>query len=190
MTKIAGFASGLMNFESRELRFTPEDLNQLIYNLLEFLKRQERLNHVAVTLETDNQLGVVTLDSGLIQQMLVNLIYNAADSLIDNEERGIITITTQKLTTGRALISVSDNGPGVPRDKQDQLFLERFPTKSKGHGIGLLTCAKIVEAHAGRIFYQQAAEGGASFVVEIPLRQAILPPGETEPIKNMAGSTG
>lgn len=185
VTKIAVFTEGLMNFESHELEFTPEDLNQLIYNLMEFLKPQKRLDDVTVTLEPDHELGIVTLDSGLIQQTLVNLIYNAADALSENNDQRLITISTQKLTTGRALISVSDNGPGVPENKQDQLFATRFTTKRKGHGIGLITCAKIIEAHNGRIFYQESDKGGSSFVIEIPLRQKIRPQSDTQPIRTI-----
>ncbi|MFQ5608612.1 MAG: ATP-binding protein, partial [Candidatus Zixiibacteriota bacterium] len=141
--------------------------------------------HVNMVLEVDNELGMVTIDSGMIQQTIVNLIYNAADALNEDGNqgaRGEVTIRTQKLKTGRALIAVSDNGPGVPEEKRETLFTERFTTKPKGHGIGLITCAKIIEAHSGRISYEEGPQGGASFVIEIPLRQPEMTRTDTQPL--------
>ena len=64
---------------------------------------------------------------------------------------------------------VRDNGPGVVADKVPILFKRRFTTKRHGHGIGLITCRRIVENHGGEIDYR--FDGGAVFTVMLPLEQ-------------------
>ena len=68
------------------------------------------------------------------------------------------------------MIQIHDNGPGVVKEKVDHLFKKRFTTKSKGHGIGLVTCKRIVDSHNGRIRYNY--DNGALFSVELPLHNS------------------
>ena len=169
VARIAEFTSGLMHFEPRDLAFAPEDPNQLVHNLLSFVKPQNRLDHVTIDLQMDENIQSVELDSAMIQQILVNLVYNAADALKEHDGERRITVVTRYAETFE--VSVSDTGPGVPAEKRESLFTERFTTKRKGNGIGLITCGRIAQAHNGSISYSESPSGGAQFTLSLPYRQ-------------------
>lgn len=173
IARVSTFTEGLMNFEAQDSSFTSEYPNQLIHNLLAFLKPQKRLSNVRLELDLDNNIRTAQLSEGQFQQALVNLIYNSADALKECETVSEPTITIKsRLTDDSQLqLSVSDNGPGVKQEARAALFNERFTTKRKGHGIGLITCARIATAHSGTIRYEEAVGGGACFVLELPLHQ-------------------
>ena len=81
----------------------------------------------------------------------------------DSIRSGPIPVVTSYPFSSKCL----DTGPGVDEDKTDSLFRQRFTTKRKGHGYGLVTCNKIVRAHRGRIGYESEPE--STFFCEIPL---------------------
>ena len=110
--------------------------------------------------------------SGQIQQLLVNLIFNAADAVADQEQTGEVAVSTEvreKDGMSYCCVKVGDNGPGVREDKVASLFAERFTTKRKGHGIGLVSCQRIIESHDGHLGYE--FDGGAVFTVCLPIIQ-------------------
>jgi signal transduction histidine kinase len=103
---------------------------------------------------------------------LVNFVFNAADALEEVSGEKRVKLISQLVTAEGcryARVEVYDNGPGVPKDKRSILFKQRFTTKRKGHGIGLITCRKMVEAHHGRIGYTYA--DGSVFHFELPIEQ-------------------
>jgi len=170
VARIARFADGLMDVSHGAASFEMTDINQLTQNLVAFLKPQNRFDGVELRSELDDTLPYVEADAGQIQQLLVNFIHNAADALTESTERRI-TIATRLLEsedeTPFIRLEVRDTGPGVDEDKTDSLFRQRFTTKRKGHGYGLVTCNKIVRAHRGRIGYESEPE--STFFCEIPL---------------------
>jgi signal transduction histidine kinase len=152
--------------------FEPTDINQLVENTVAFLKPQNKFDNIEITTTLSPHLSLVEIDVAQIQQLLVNLLYNAAEALQDRPGQKKIGITTSVAGEGSAKsvqIEIRDNGPGVAEDKKEQLFTKRFTTKRKGHGIGLITCRKIVEAHNGRIAYRK--EEGATFSFNVPIKR-------------------
>jgi len=169
--KIARFADGLMDVNQGEAQFAPTDLNQLIQNMLAFLKPQNRFDGIALITELSADLPLVELDQNQIQQTLINLIQNGADALVDHDGSKEIRIVTEPLPDeGSVRVTISDNGPGVEPDRQDALFEKRFTTKRKGHGYGLVTCRRIIDTHQGVIGYR--SESGAVFFFELPVRRS------------------
>ncbi|MFQ5453658.1 MAG: ATP-binding protein, partial [Candidatus Zixiibacteriota bacterium] len=117
-------------------------------------------------------------------QLLVNLIYNASDALAEQEGDRNISISSQlvkKSGEQKVIIEVHDNGPGVAKDKEHLLFKKRFTSKRKGHGIGLITCKKIIDAHNGRVAYKY--DKGATFYFELSVNQQtiMIEKSESEP---------
>ena len=170
--KVARFADGLMDVPQDRVTFEKADLNQLVENLLAFLKPQNRFDNVVLTAELSADLPLVEFDPAQLQQLLMNLVFNGADAMRDVAGEKKITVRT--LPAGPdscrvARVEVADSGPGVPEEKQAVLFTKRFTTKRKGHGIGLITCQRIIEAHGGTIGYRY--DDGAVFQFEIPLSQ-------------------
>jgi len=170
--KIARFANGLMDVPQDETRLEISSLNQLVKNVVVFLKPQNRFDGIEFSTDLAAGIPLIMVDQGQIQQLLVNLIYNAADALKAVEGKKRIEIVTGSEVRGverLALLEVRDNGAGVAADKVELLFRERFTTKRKGHGIGLITCRRIVENHGGDICYRSG--DGAVFVVSLPARR-------------------
>lgn len=170
--RIVRFADGLMDPNQGEAHFEDADINQAIENIVAFLKPQNRFDNVHIGTCLAHEIPLVEFDIAQIQQLMVNLIYNAADALevVEEDKRISISTSTCTIRDEKAVrISVEDNGPGVPEEKRELLFEKRFTTKRKGHGIGLITCRHIVEAHNGNIGYEHT--GGASFYFELPVRR-------------------
>ena len=108
-------------------------------------------------------------DQVQVQQVLVNLIVNAADAMSDvpRAER-TVTISTVR-DDNLAEVSVSDAGPGIGRDKLKKVFEPFFSTKSQGMGLGLSIARRIVETHNGLIWAENKIGGGAVFRFRLPL---------------------
>jgi signal transduction histidine kinase len=108
-------------------------------------------------------------DQVQVQQVLVNLIVNAADAMLDvpRAER-TVTVSTAR-DDNFAEVSVSDAGPGIGRDKLKEVFEPFFSTKSQGMGMGLSIARTIVEIHNGLIWAENKIGGGAVFRFRLPL---------------------
>ncbi|MFQ6007604.1 MAG: ATP-binding protein [Candidatus Zixiibacteriota bacterium] len=170
--KIAHFTEGLTDSSPDETKLEPTDLNQIVEDAVAFLKPQNKFDNIDIITTLSTEMPLVELDVSQIQQVLVNLLDNAAEALKDQPGQRRIWITTSVIPGSReksARIEVKDNGSGVAEDKVSLLFLKRFTTKRRGHGIGLITCRRIVEAHNGKISYRK--EDGAIFSFEIPIKR-------------------
>lgn len=106
-------------------------------------------------------------DGNMIEQVVLNLINNAAQAmqLLDGPKR--IEISSA-VTNGSIAIKVSDSGPGVPEHYRDKIFDPFFTTKSDSSGIGLAICHRIVTDHGGSIRVGTSKWGGAEFSIELP----------------------
>lgn len=176
--RISNFTDGLMDKFDSELKFTKTDINQLIETVLTFLKPQNKFDKIDISTKLSTDLPLVDIDPGQIQQLIVNLVYNAADVLHEHEGDKKIQISSHVLnssegSTNEIEVRVCDSGPGVAEDRVEDLFSKRFTTKRKGHGIGLITCQRIANAHSGRMVYSKKI--GACFAIQLPVVQVIEP---------------
>jgi len=109
-------------------------------------------------------------------QVMTNLLSNAVRF---SPENGKITLTAEKTGEGQVKVVVEDQGPGVPREHQDDIFRKFYQIMDeKGYsfhkgssGIGLAICKGLIEAHGGRIWVESKSSQGARFVLQIPMRQ-------------------
>jgi PAS domain S-box-containing protein len=168
--KIARFADGLMESPQEESVFSPVNINQIVENVVAFVRFQNRFDGIDWVIQLHPDLKQAEMDDSQIQQVLVNLLYNAAEAVGDIEGNHVLTISSSIVDNdGQSLVRVDikDNGPGVQKDKEPLLFRTRFTTKKRGHGIGLITCQRIIDHHAGKIGY--AFANGAHFWFELPV---------------------
>ncbi len=112
---------------------------------------------------TPRNLSLVA-DPELIEQVLLNLIWNARDALAGRSD-GRILLDAALSRGGRVVIAVADNGPGVPEADRERIFLPFYSTKPRGEGIGLALVRQIMVAHGGRVSYRAGEQGGARFVL-------------------------
>jgi PAS domain S-box-containing protein len=168
--KIARFSDGLMDKGHEELCVESTDLNQTVENVIAFLKPQNKFDAITLVTGLSSDIPSVQMDVGQMQQVLVNLVNNAADALANQEGEKRIEVVTSPCHNDpdRVSIVIADNGPGVSPEKVELLFARRFTTKRKGHGIGLITCQRIAAAHNGSIRY--SFQDGARFEIELPIR--------------------
>jgi Signal transduction histidine kinase involved in nitrogen fixation and metabolism regulation len=117
--------------------------------------------------ESDLETVMLNGRKNQLSRVLVNLISNAHQAL-EGQEKGLIRL---RLTQEGAyyLISVDDNGPGVPEALRKRLFTPNFTTKSSGTGLGLAICRSIIEQSQGSISYGSSEWGGASFQIRLPI---------------------
>ncbi len=105
---------------------------------------------------------VLMADRDMLDQVAINLIRNAADAL-DGTPGASIGVSGYIDDKQRTVLVVSDNGPGIPADMAEQIFLPFFTTRSKGSGIGLALVRYIMLSHGGTVLYEPGPEKGSSF---------------------------
>ena len=103
----------------------------------------------------------LAVDAELLDQALINLVRNAIEALRDTPS-GEITLSAYRESDGRMTISVADNGPGIPPDQREKVFVPFFTTKRQGSGIGLTLVRQIAAAHGAGVDIGETAGGGTT----------------------------
>lgn len=138
----------------------------------------ERIKEVAFLFETseetditlnlpDTEKIIINGDKDQLGRALINLIKNGIQA-VPNDRKGLIAIDLVK-TGGKARITITDNGTGIPSEIHDRLFEPSFTTKNSGMGLGLAITKRIIENMKGEIRFQTSPGKGTSFIVEIPM---------------------
>jgi two-component system, NtrC family, nitrogen regulation sensor histidine kinase NtrY len=114
-------------------------------------------------------------DKEQLNGIFSNLFKNSIQS-IPQERKGLIKLTLEVIRD-KAIISVSDNGTGIPAALQKQMFTPNFTTKSSGTGLGLSIVKKYVEGAGGKIWFESETDKGTTFHIEFPLIYTVEKPG-------------
>ena len=104
-----------------------------------------------------------------LQQVLLNLLVNALEAMPDSPGERLVCISTEKVPSGMATVSVADTGRGLTMGAEAAVFEPFYTTKPDGLGMGLSIARSIVEAHGGTISAAPGARGGALFSFTVPL---------------------
>jgi len=112
------------------------------------------------------------LDPQLIEQVILNLINNAAESMKNMDDEKIIEIISF-FENSRIIVRVSDSGPGIPNAIKDKVFDPFYSTKVGSTGIGLSICHRMITDHGGLLTLSKSKWGGAMFTIELPLEKGI-----------------
>lgn len=159
---------------------TLSDISAMVAEAVELAGFEMRRRQVRLSQYVATQLPVINVDPILIEQVLVNLMRNAAES-IDNAQRPATNRDVELRVLPRTEegvpvveFAVTDTGRGLPPEVVDRLFEAFFSTKSEGMGIGLNLCRSIVESHQGRLKAENLYNGeqvvGCRFSFWIPVR--------------------
>jgi len=135
---------------------------------------REALPHV--TIRWEGAFGDAGGDEGLLRQALLNLARNAAEACAITADGGQVVVRGDIVHGDEAAfqrIRVTDNGPGIDADVLPKLFRPFFTTKAKGTGLGLAVVQKIVVQHGGQVEARNRPEGGAEFIVTLPLPRGV-----------------
>jgi len=148
-------------------------VNPLVSATVDMLAYGLRSHGIGVETHLDPAGPAVIADADFLGQVVANLVVNAQHALAEQPEpRRIVLATRQEPDT--VVIEVSDNGPGVPAHLRERIFEPYFTTKPTGvgTGIGLSISKSVVGAHGGTIALDTGAEGGARFVIRLPVAAA------------------
>jgi two-component system nitrogen regulation sensor histidine kinase NtrY len=159
----------LMNFVERyrqvaslpEPECRPIALAEFIADLDGLMRPIFAAQRISYTSSLSAQDLTVQADSELLNQAILNLLHNAVDA-VTNTNHPMISLSCNQ--TGNDIIfSVNDNGPGIARDRLEEIFVPFFSTKPEGSGIGLTLSRQIAQAHGGRIEAIPRPGGGMTF---------------------------
>lgn len=183
-TRVGHIVSDLLSFSRRgKPQRTEADLNRLIRSTLSLVDHKLKLANMALELKLASSLPHVLCDAGQIQQVVLNLVLNAAEAM-QAHGAGTVTVETQAGEDGKSVVlSVSDAGEGIPPELLPRIFDPFFTTKSdgKGVGLGLAVSYGIVQAHSGEIEVRSRPGEGTVFTVTLPLQSAEAKP-KAEPL--------
>jgi PAS domain S-box-containing protein len=159
------------------------DLNDVVQRTLQLMSYDLQLKDV--TIDKDLALVPPVLgDRHALQQVVINLLNNAAQAVALNPPERPRGIRVRTWADDRVRLRVADSGPGIADDVLPHLFTPFFTTKEPGQGtgLGLSITYSIVEAHGGRITVERPVDGGAAFLVDLPVAPAEAPrPAAPEP---------
>lgn len=145
------------------------DVNDLIREVMTFMRADLRHNGVTVRTELADDLPRISAVRIQLQQVLLNLIANAMESMAPVEDRErVLTVRSQKADGCGIVVIVEDTGTGIDQTDFERIFEAFFSTKPEGMGMGLSICRSIVEAHGGRITASPASPCGSVFRVTLP----------------------
>lgn len=164
----------LLSFSRPGVERGDVDLAQVVARAVKLVGYSKPFANVPIDLRGFDGRSVVPGDAGRLEQVLVNLLLNAAAAMHGN---GRVTITARRVEQGgeAALeLAVDDQGPGIPPDDLSRIF-DPFFTTTEGTGLGLAVSYGIVRAHGGTLTASNRASGGASFVVRLPASSAAAP---------------
>jgi len=161
-----------------------EDCAELLHDLCE-------ARQVALIIDSDPDVPPVPMDANLMHQAMMNLMTNAVEAV--EPKRGAVTVrATYQAASSRnisatggggpmLLITIHDNGPGIPTDKHEQIFEAFYTTKGlRGTGLGLAVTKRIVEEHGGWIELKSDTGKGAAFTLHLPAdRSGMIDPSAT-----------
>jgi len=146
------------------------DINEVIREIIALLQNEARRYSVSIHIDLDTNLPRVMADAVQVQQVLMNLIMNSIDAMKDLDQTRELTVRSQIEDDREIIISVSDNGVGLPPEEANKIFDAFFTTKSHGIGMGLRISRTIVESHGGRLWATDNSPCGASFYFTLPTK--------------------
>lgn len=152
-----------------ELTKSSQRLDQLVQNVLLLFEHELKTSSITLHTSLEPNLPLLIVDEIQIQQVLVNLIKNAIDSLQASGGTPAEIHLEARIVEQQVLIQVRDNGQGVPPELVAHLFEPFFTTKTRGVGLGLSICKNIAIAHGGNLAYRKARNAGAEFTLSLPL---------------------
>ncbi len=140
------------------------DLNDLVRDLLEFVRPELDAAGVQVDQRLSPELPRVLADAGQLRQLLFNLVRNAREAMPGG---GIVRIATRG-SDGSVEIEVRDNGPGIPPERLQRIFDPFFTTKERGTGLGLALAQEVAQEHGGQLTCESAPGAGTTFTLRLP----------------------
>ncbi len=147
------------------------DLNEIIREMVVVLQNEADRHSIAIHTDLADGLLLAMADRVQLQQALMNLMLNGIEAI--RNTAGQLRITSRLAEDDQVLISVIDDGVGLPAEPMERIFEAFFTTKPQGTGLGLAITRSVIESHGGRIWASANAERGATFCFTLPGRRTV-----------------
>ncbi|MBR0697014.1 MASE4 domain-containing protein [Bradyrhizobium lablabi] len=157
------------NFKVRAQTRTSLNVDDVIQGALAVVRDRLQLHRIAVQADPDERLPRIMGEQIQLQQVLVNLMMNAIDSMAMKDGERVLSIRSEVDHSKYVMVSVKDTGKGLEPGATDWIFNPAFTTKADGMGMGLSICRSIIEAHEGRIWATAGEGRGAIFHFTVPV---------------------
>lgn len=149
-------------------QFRVTDIVSTAEHAVMFARQQAVTKRINIEFEVKDALPLVEHDPGQINQVLLNLLLNAIQSM---DKPGIVRVVLRQLDEDLVSITVTDQGKGIATEHLPNIFRPFFTTKGHGTGLGLSLARRMVESHGGTIEVASALEQGTVFTVVLPIRR-------------------
>ncbi len=170
--RVGRIVSDLLAFSRRSKpQRTPADLNKIVKMTLSLVQHKMKLSNVTVEQNLREDLPAAACDASQVQQVVLNLLLNAAEATQSKADRRV-TVSTEA-GPGEVRLLVTDNGEGIQPENLTKIFDPFFTTKAEGKGVGLGLAVSygIIQAHGGDIEVKSEVGEGATFIVSLPLER-------------------
>jgi len=157
----------------RQPELGPVALDEVVEKVVALVRHDAAARHVALRTQVPHGIAPVRADAVQLQQVLLNLAFNAMDALeqVPAGSRRLV-ISARALADGQIELVVRDTGPGLPAEVLPRLFEPFHTTKANGMGMGLAICRSLVESIGGAIDANNQIDGGAAFRIVLPVAAA------------------
>jgi PAS domain S-box-containing protein len=146
------------------------DVNEIIREMIVLLLAETTRYDILVGTDLAEDLPQVMADRVQLQQVLMNLMLNGIEAMKDTDGTRELIIRSQRMQNEEVVVSVSDNGVGLPPQQTEQIFNAFFTTKPHGTGMGLRISRSIIESHGGHLWAANNSARGASFCFNLPTK--------------------
>jgi len=169
-TRCSHIVKGLLEFARQNPpQKVRTDINSLVDKTVQLLENQAAFQNIVIIRQLAEDLPPLSLDRTKIQQVIWNLMINAAEAMAKG---GTLMIVSRLADGGRSVeVRFVDTGPGIAKEILNKLFDPFFSTKSSGLGLGLAVCYGIIQGHHGAIFVESEPGHGATFTVRLPVEE-------------------
>lgn len=169
--RCAKIVKGLLDFSRESIpQKKPASLGQVMERTLSLISPQSSFRHIDILRDYQPDLPFIPIDENQIEQVFINMLLNASQSM---PGAGTITIKTYTENDQYACLRITDTGTGIAEENLGKIFDPFFTTKGdKGTGLGLSVSYGIIERHGGIIEVQSRLNEGTTFVIKLPLRQS------------------
>jgi PAS domain S-box-containing protein len=147
---------------------SPQDLNALVEGSLSLLEPQLAERGILVRRSLEPGLPRLSMDKGMLEQALFNLLLNAMDEVSQGGRLEVGSKTVASSAGPRCALWVTDNGQGLTQEDLADIFAAFYTKKRHGFGLGLTNVKRIVEAHQGSIHVESRPGQGATFTIFLP----------------------
>jgi two-component system NtrC family sensor kinase len=173
--RAAKVVRGLLDFARQEqYSFTYGDLNESVREALDLVNYQLQSAKIAITRDLDENLPPVVASWEHLKSVWLNLLLNARDALLHNNEQRQLELATRVNKESQSVqVVLHDNGKGMSEAESVHIFEPFYTTKGPGQGtgLGLATCHRIVEQHGGEITVASKVNEGTTFLITLPIQR-------------------